>query len=193
MAEKTETVIETVKMTDGRTVDFPGKRKLNVESVEQDGTIALRLDFRNGETRTNVLPKDLLYKAAAHGIEQKTRDEAAGESDIDDYVLVIDDLWARLAKGEWNMKREAGGMSGTSVLIRALVEYTGKSLEEIKAGLVGVSQAEKMALRVFDGPNASGHSLKSIVDRIESEKASKAAKTDVKDIMSKFGVAAPAA
>jgi len=174
-------------------VDFPGKRKLNVESVEQDGTIALRLDFRNGETRTNVLPKDLLYKAAAHGIEQKTRDEAAGESDIDDYVLVIDDLWARLAKGEWNMKREAGGMSGTSVLIRALVEYTGKSLEEIKAGLVGVSQAEKMALRVFDGPNASGHSLKSIVDRIESEKASKAAKTDVKDIMSKFGVAAPAA
>ena len=49
---KTETQVETVTMTDGRVVDFAGKRKLLKESsVNADGKVQVRLDFRNGETR----------------------------------------------------------------------------------------------------------------------------------------------
>ena len=48
MATKQETQIETVKMDDGRVVDFPGKRQILKSSIidEQAGTVAVRLDFR---------------------------------------------------------------------------------------------------------------------------------------------------
>lgn len=186
-----ETVVETVKLTDGRTSDFPGKRKLNVASEErEDGQVVLVLDFRNGETRTFIPRGDMYTKYVAHGAEQKLRDEIAGEQDLDDGVLAIDQLIERLDGGEWNVKREAGGMSGTSILLRALVEYTGKTIDEVKVLLKDVSHAEKMSLRVFDKANDKGVSLKSIVDRLEAEKASKTAKVDVSEVMSRFAPAA---
>jgi hypothetical protein len=49
---KEKTPVQTVKMTDGRTVDFPGKRKMQKESYEGDnGQVSVRLDFVNGGTR----------------------------------------------------------------------------------------------------------------------------------------------
>ena len=79
MSTKTETQVETVTMTDGRVVDFAGKRKLLKESsVSADGKVQVRLDFRNGETRLFTLPDSLLTKFAAHGAEQKLGDEIAG-------------------------------------------------------------------------------------------------------------------
>ena len=68
---KTPTVIETVTMTDGRVVDFPGKRRFAKESFQTaDGVISVRMDFRNGATRTFILPTVLMPKFAAHGAEQ---------------------------------------------------------------------------------------------------------------------------
>lgn len=169
---KTETQIETVTMTDGRVVDFAGKRKLLKESsVNADGKVQVRLDFRNGETRLFTIPDNLLAKFAAHGAEQKLGDEIAGLNDVEDCVLAVDELIDRLYNGEWNVKREANGMAGTSVLVRALVEYTGKAVEQIKQFLSGKSQAEKVALR-------NNPKIKPIVERIEAEKASKKANVD---------------
>ena len=67
MATKQETQIETVKMDDGRIVDFPGKRQILKSSVidEQSGTVAVRLDFRNGETRLFTIPGELLLQFAS--------------------------------------------------------------------------------------------------------------------------------
>ena len=171
MAEKKETVVETVTMDDGRIVEFPGKRKLQKESFIEDGKVKTRLDYRNGETRTFTIPDELVLKFAAHGAEQKLGDEMAGLEDIDDSILAVDNLIERLNKGEWNVKREANGMAGTSVLVRALVEHTGKSLDQIKAFLANKSQAEKVALR-------NNPKIKPIVDRIESEKAAKKTSVD---------------
>jgi len=152
MSTKTETQVETVTMTDGRIVDFAGKRKLLKESsVNADGKVQVRLDFRNGETRLFTLPDALLNKFAAHGAEQKLGDEIAGLTDT--------------------VKREANGMAGTSVLVRALVEHTGKTVDAIKQFLSGKSQAEKVALR-------NNPKIKPIVERIEAEKASKKANVD---------------
>lgn len=167
---KTETQVETVTMADGRVVDFAGKRKLLKESsVNADGKVQVRLDFRNGETRLFTLPDNLLTKFAAHGAEQKLGDEIAGLNDVEDCVLAVDELIDRLYNGEWSIKREANGMAGTSVLVRALVKHTGKTVEQIKQFLNGKSQAEKVALR-------NNPKIKPIVERIEAEKAEKASK-----------------
>ena len=172
MSAKPETTVETVTLTDGRIVDFAGKRKLLKESsVNDEGKVQVRLDFRNGETRLFTIPDALLNKFAAHGAEQKLGDEIAGLNDVEDCVLAVDELIDRLYNGEWSVKREANGMAGTSVLVRALVEHTGKTVDAIKTFLAGKSQAEKVALR-------NNPKIKPIVERIEAEKASKKANVD---------------
>lgn len=182
MAEKQTPQVETVKMDDGRIVDFAGKRKLQKESfVEPDGTVKVRLDFRSGETRTFTVPTSLMAKFAAHGAEQKLGDEIAGLEAIDDCVLAVDELMERLNAGEWGVKREASGIAGTSVLLRALVEmFAGKkSLEDVKAWLKPKTQAEKVALR-------ANSKVKPIIDRLEAEKASKGAKVDTDGLLAEL-------
>jgi hypothetical protein len=163
---KAETKLEAVTMTDGRIVDFVGKRKLLKQSFVADGVVSIRLDFRNGETRTFKIPSELLLKFAAHGAEQKLGDEIAGLDDIEDAVMAIDELTERLNKGEWGVKREGNGMAGTSILARALVEVMGKPMDAIKTFLGTKTQAEKVALR--NNPR-----VKPVVERLEAEKASK--------------------
>lgn len=168
-AKKEKTPSVEVTMEDSRIVEFAGKRQMLKESfIKPDGTVAVRLDFRNGTTRMFNLPDSLLNKFAAHGAEQKLGDEIAGLTDIDDAILAIDELIARLDKGEWNQKREANGMAGTSILVRALAEAKGLQVDVVKKFLSGKTQAEKIALR-------ANPSIKPIVDRLEAEKAQKAA------------------
>jgi hypothetical protein len=171
--------VETVKMQDGREVDFVGKRKMLKETLIDGSTVAVRLDFRNGETRTFVVPDGLLLKFAGHGAEQKLGDETAGEDDVDDMVLAVDALIERLSSGDpdaWNVKREGGGMAGTSVLLRALVEYSGKTVEQVKAFLKDKTQAQKTALR-------NSEKLRPIVQRIEAEKAAKSQHINTEELL----------
>jgi len=175
---KAEKVSEVVKYSDGRSVEFVGKRKMLKETlINADGTVAVRLDFRNGETRLFPIPQSLFARFAGHGAEQKLGDETAGETDVDDMVLAVDDLIGRLDKGEWSVKREGSGFTGTSVLLRALVEFSGRTADQVKAFLTGKSQAEKIALR-------NDPKIKPIVERLESEKASKAAHVDTGALLS---------
>lgn len=177
---KAEPQLESVKMTDGRIVDFVGKRKMQKESfVSEDGSISLRVDFRNGETREFPLNPALYTKFAAHGAEQKYGDECAGLEDVEDMVIAMDELHSRLQNGEWTVRREGSGIAGTSTLLRALVEHTGKTVDQIKAFLSNKTQAEKMALR-------ANPKIKPIVDRIEAEKASKAAKVDTSALIAEL-------
>lgn len=168
---KQEPAIETVTMEDGRVIDFVGKRKLLKEStVTSGGDVQVRLDFRNGATRLFTIPGTMLAKFAAHGAEQKLGDEIAGLEVVEDCVLAIDELIDRLYNGEWAQRREASGMAGTSVLLRALCELYGKAPDTIKAFLAGKTQAEKLALR-------NNPKVKPIVERLEAEKIAK--KVDV--------------
>lgn len=185
---KATKIVEVVTMTDGRKVEFAGKRELVKDYVltEAGDLDYIILDFRNGETRKIVIPPSLIGRFAGHGALQKYGDSLAGlknadgsKADIDDMVLTIDELDARIQKGEWSTQREGSSMGGTSVLIKALMEYGNRSLEQVKAFLEGKSQQDKIALRNNDKrPNAAGHTVKSIVQRLEAEKVSKAAKID---------------
>jgi hypothetical protein len=157
---------ELVTMTDGREVTFVGaKKKMIKEStIGEDGSISCRFDFRNGEVLMFTAPDALISNFAAHGVEQKLGDCIAGIAEIDDCVLAMEKSIANLEAGNWTVKRESDGMAGTSILIRALVEYSGKPVEAIKGYLADKTQAQKIALR-------SNPAVKVIVDRLEAEKA----------------------
>lgn len=168
--------VTTVSMEDGRVLEFVGKRKLLKESIKTDQGVQVRLDFRNGKTLFFTIPDELMLDFAGHGAEQKLGDATAGEEDVDDMVLAVEELIERLNKGEWTAKREAGGMSGTSVLLQALVKLSQqngnpKSVDEVKAFLKPKSAAEKMALR-------NSKQLKPIVEEIEQAKAAKSQNID---------------
>ncbi len=181
VAEKTP-----ITMTDGRTVHFGKKQKLQKESTIEGDTVVTRLDFVNGETRSFTIPASLLHRFAAHGAEQKLGDAIAGESDINDAVISVDDLIARLNQGEWNVTRSAGGFSGTSILAQAIMEASGKSRDEVMAVLSTKTQAEKLALR-------RSVKLKPIIDRLEAEKATKSkSNVDTDALLGDFGLDSPA-
>lgn len=164
----TEKQLNIIRMDDGRDVEFAGKKQLiKSHTIDADGNVVIRLDFVNGETRTHKIVPSLLLKFAAHGAEQKLGDEVAGVKDVEDMVQAIDELLTRLEQGEWNVKREANGMAGASILAKALIEMTGKDRDTIKAFLAAKTQAEKVALR-------SNGKLKPIIDRLEAEKAARA-------------------
>lgn len=179
-----------VTMTDGSVVYFGTKQKLvKTSTIGDDGSIVLRLDFSNGQTRGFTMPESLRNRFAAHGMEQKLGDAIAGESDVEDAVVSMDDLIARLSNGEWTAARASGGFTGSSVLIRALVEASGKTPEAIKEWLSTKTQAEKLALRRTE-------KLAPIVARLEAEKGAKAKTTIDTDTLlgelGDLGVGAPA-
>jgi hypothetical protein len=178
--QRTETQYTTVTMDDGRIVEFPGKRRMQKESIETpDGNLQVRLDFVNGETRLFTLPENMLEKFALHGAEQKLGDEISGLDDVEDAIIAIDDLMDRLASGEWSIRRESSGIAGSSVLARALVELTGKSPLDVRAQLKALSQAEKVAMR--EHPK-----LKPIIEQLETAKKKKGPAIDTDALMGKF-------
>lgn len=176
-----------VTMEDGSTVEFNKKQKLvKTSTIGEDGSVSLRLDFRNGAVRNFSVRPDMLAQFAAHGAEQKLGDAIAGENDIDDAVLSVDDLIGRLNNGEWTATRAGGGFSGTSILMRALVEASGKSNEEVKAFLSNKTQAEKLALRRSD-------KLRPIIERLEADKAANSkSQVDTDALLGDLGITAPA-
>jgi len=173
-------IVNTVTMDDGRVVEFAGKRKLlkssSIDAVT--GEVTIRLDFVNGETRVHNIAPALMLKFAAHGAEQKFGDEISGIEDVEDCVMAIDTLMDRLDTGEWNLKRDSNGMSGSSVLAKALVELTGKTIAKIRVFLASKSHAEKVALR-------GNSKLAPIVAALEATKVK--TKKDVIDTDSMLG------
>lgn len=167
---KPKTEVEQVSMEDGRTVGFAGKKKLLKEVLldSNGGLPSVRFDFRNGKTLLFTVPQSLLLQFAAHGASQKIGDETAGEDDVDDMVEAANDLIDRLNTGEWAAKREGGGFGGVSILMKALMEQSGKDEATVRAFLKPKSHGEKMALRAYPP-------IKAIVERLEAEKLAKAA------------------
>ena len=168
--------VDKVQMTDGRVVEFVGKRKMLKDAVFNEGELpAVRFDFRNGNTILFYVPEALAAQFQAHGAAQKIGDETAGEDDVDDMQLAVESIVERLNAGNWTKEREGGGFGGTSILIQALTEASGKPIQTIRDFLKTKTKAEKDALR-------ASSRLKPIVERLEAEKASKAAHVDTESL-----------
>jgi hypothetical protein len=135
-------------MVQGRKYEFSDRQKVQKQSeITESGAIMTRFIFRNGEVREHfTAPTDALYaRAALHGLDQKFGDEFAGEQDVEDCIEAFEQLSEQLARGDWREKR-AEGISGTSLLLRALMQHTGKDKETLKAALKTKTPAQKRAL-----------------------------------------------
>ena len=177
--EKTKVEVVPVTMTDGRVVEFAGKRQMVKEYFTENGEVSARFDFRNGETRSITLSPQLVFQSAGHGLVQKVGDSTAGIPKIEDMVLAVEETIKQLTEGNWNVKREgSGGFSGAGVVLRAMCEHTGKSLDEVKA-FVEKKIADTGATRqaIYQSLRLS-EKLKPIIARLEAESASKESKID---------------
>ena len=187
--KKPKAEVETVDLEDGTKGEFVGKRKLNKSyELNTDGSLNhLRFEFRNGRVLLISLPYSLLGQFAGHGGIQKYGDELAGmkpaegqdEVDIEDMVIAMEELDGNIQKGLWSTRKEGDGMGGTSVLIKALVEYGQKTVDQVKAFLKDKDPKFKTALRLDDSRiGKNGLTMAGTVKKIEAAKASKGAKVD---------------
>jgi hypothetical protein len=161
------TTYVTVTMDDGRVVDFPGNQRMKKEVLIEGDTVKVRMDFVNGESRIFTVGDKLLLKFAGHGASQKLGDELSGLTDVEDCVMAIDELMDRLNAGEWGVTRVKGeSMAGSSVLARAMVEVSGKTLDEVKKFLADKNQKQKMALRNLP-------TIAPVIARLEAAKTKK--------------------
>ena len=158
------TSAETVQFSNGQSIDFVGKRKMLKRTIITGDDVSVDIYFRNGELRHFDIPDTMKAQFAGHGAEQKLGDSAAGCTDIHDMIEAVDSTISQLNAGEWSARREASGFAGQSVLLRALVQVSGKPAERVREYLKGLSQKEKMALR-------QSPKLKPTIEAIEAEDA----------------------
>ena len=110
------------------------------------------------------LSESIRGEAILHGLKQKlvdaaaiTRDTSTGRSATaqDKYEAVLE-VFTRITSenGTWNKVRgEGGGVSGLGLLVRALMQMSGKSREVIEAQLEPKTKEQKAALR--DNPKVA--------------------------------------
>jgi len=193
--KKQETEVKSVKMADGRTQDFSGKRNVTSESfVNPDGTIYLVTDFSNGQTITTNLPANLKDKAAGHGLKQKVHDSFAGEKSVGDMYEAANEMKKQIEEGNWNAKREAGGFSGASLVIKALCEVTGKTMDQVREFLQKKLDAGKNSTPPLtrSGLYASfrkNEKVRAVIQRLEAERDDKEGTADADAALSELASA----
>src|SRR5260221_11899189 len=107
--------VNQVTMNDGRSVGFAGERKMQKSYKTDGGKVTVLFDFVNGQSISFELPDALVLQAAGHGVSQKAGDSAAGEKNVEDMILAVQDTLDNLAKGNWKASREGGGFRGSRV------------------------------------------------------------------------------
>ena len=199
---RAKTEYQDVVMSDGRTVSFPGKRKvmketlIDPEKIELDeasgivqmqrGAVRVRMDYRHGVSRIYAPPLSLYAKFLGHGAEQKYGDELATTADKplseEDMVIATDDLDTEIQKGNWGKGRAAGGggVSGASTVIQAIMEATGKDLATVKAYLdKKIATTEGLSRQaLYASFRVEGTKTGAIIKRLEAGKVAKSAKVD---------------
>ena len=183
--KKSKTVYVDVVMKDGRTVKFPESTKAKKEILETEGKVTgVRFDFNNGETFTvtldDIVQWNLLERFALHGVSQKLGDSYASQKDVGDAVEAFISTLNQVKSGKWSEGGEGGGGAGLSILVKALVEATGQTVEAVRATLDTLSQKEKLVLR-------ADPALQPIIQRLEAEKVGG---VDRAAVAAKFGLKA---
>lgn len=191
--KKPATEVQNVLMEDGRTVGFAGKRKVVKEVLESEN--AIRINFINGRVLTYTPKAEMVSRLALHGASQKIGDEFAGVAEVDDMVLAGENMITRLDNGEWGAARQAGdSFAGTSIVIKAVCEVSGKSVEEVKAFLNGKIEAAKAAGQklsradLYASFRKPGTKTAAVIERLEAEKNSKSS-VDSEALLGELGAA----
>lgn len=212
-APKKERIATKVKMTDGREVEFVGSQKLKKDTVldeskiqldeasgmlvVQAGAVSVRMDFLHGETRLIPIPLSLFCYFTGHGGEQKLGDNLAAKKgeqlSLEDMVVATDDLAEAFANGKWSQRREGeGGFAGASIVIKAWMEVSGRSQEEVKNFLNGKLEAAKAKgetlsrAQLYASFKSPTTKIGQVIRRLEEEQLAKGAKVDADAMVEEF-------
>lgn len=181
-----------------RVVEFAGKKKMMKtilyskdletwhEDIEEgDQHVKVRFDFVNGETREFSPPDSLLLTFLGHGASQKIGDETANETeDVDDMVVAVDNIIEKLNAGNWSSREPGESFGGAAIVIKALMEASGKTLGDIKTYLQGkLDQAKAKGetltrAQLYASFRNPASKVGKIVRRMEEEKTAKNIKID---------------
>lgn len=166
-----EQTVDLVQMEDGTEVNFGVKAKVLKSSVQTEDSNTVKFQFKNGTIRTfdlSSVSPEMLIRLALHGAEAKIGDNYAGVAEIEDCVEAVDDMIARLQRGEWRESRKGAGESyqGASVLARAIAEVRGLQIDKVREWLRTRSAADKLALR-------KSEQFAPTIQRMEADKTKK--------------------
>jgi len=210
---KSKTPVVMVRMEDGREIGFAGKKKILKEYLIDDskilvdgktvtleeGAVKLRMDFRDGATRTFTLNPKMLPTYAGHGASQKFGDELASPASNplseEDMVLAVEELDKQINKEEsWTVISEGGsGFSGASVVVKAICEASNKAVEDVKAFLQkklddAKAKGEKLSRKdLYDSFRNPNSKVGQIIKRMEEERLAKTAKVDADEALAELG------
>lgn len=118
------------------------------------------LDFANGNSIScdiDSLPADVVKQAALFGIRRKvTNSFADAKGDVQAAYAAAKETWDQLLQGLWTAPREvAEGVSrGSSDLLEAIVQLTGKARDAVAQKLDEMTKEQKAALRKNPSVNA---------------------------------------
>ena len=167
------------------------EQKKDIEAtVTEDG--GLMLEFRHGETlklHPESLTPDIQRAAMLHGLKQKLVDAAAIARDtttgraatIQTKYDAVREIFDRIT-GEspsWNKPRAGGAGGQGGLLARAIARYKNVTIEQAKAYLDRLTDAQKQALRV-------DHRIAAIINELRLESA-KPAGIDTDALLSGLG------
>jgi len=137
--------------------------KRNAMSVDLFGT-TVTVTFANGKDLaidTATLSPEIQRMAMMHGIKQKLVDagaiarntETGASASIDDKYSAVHEVYERLTSpdGTWNKERGNGGEKSTSgagnLLVRAIMQMTGKNKDYVDQFLSAKTKKEREALK----------------------------------------------
>jgi hypothetical protein len=163
------------------------KRQAAIEATISPEHGLLNLTFANGRKlnlHLSELSSEMQTMAMLHGLKQKLVDAAAISRDpetgrsatVEQKYQAVFEVFQRLLDGNWNAPREGNG--GASLLLAAMVEFSGKPQDVVKTWLETKSDAEKKALSL--NPKVAA-----IINRIRAERA-KVEGIDSDDLLSEL-------
>jgi hypothetical protein len=160
-ATTTTTAASAVLATAQKLAAAPTKRPAIAAEVVEN---TLVIEFGNGKNLVidpAHLSLNIRHAATLHGLKQKLVDAAAIARDtttglsatMEDKYNAVMEVYERITNADsptWNKVREAGtggGSGANGVLLRALMQLTGKTKDEIEAFLDEKTKEQKAALR----------------------------------------------
>lgn len=150
------------------------KGTLYTFSASIDGASMVYADGSSDAVQWSDLTDQIRAHLMAHGWKQKVADGAAksrdpetGRSATDgEKISAMRAIAQRLAAGVWAIAGGGGGASSEKMLlIRALAEFSGKSLDDARAFVEGKTKTQQTAL-------TANVKIRSIVDRMRAESVS---------------------
>jgi hypothetical protein len=166
-----KTITQQVKMTDGRTVDFPVSRKMQSEILEN----AVRFDWITGATETFPLPDQHLVAAALNGWRGRLAaaagnlKDAEGKSNATPEAMhaAIVELAGKLAQStEWVEQGESNGSA--HVVLKAFMQHSGKNLAAAKEWLAGFENQYGLSRQGAYSKLAASQALGPIIRQLEN-------------------------